>query len=260
MPRTEPAISAIIVARDEEEAIERCLRSIAWTEERIVVVDSATRDATAERARPLATEVVIRDWEGFVATKRFAAERTRCPWVLWLDADEEVDPELAEAIRSAVADPRGAVGFRMRRRNHYMGRLIRHGAWSRDSVLRLFARDRARWVDRLVHEEVRVDGPVADLSGRLDHWSYRDLRHHRQKIRVWSTLWAEQSQKSGKRAWIHDLLLRPPLRFVKGYFLKGGFLDGGAGLVLAYMDAVYVGTKYARLRELQRPGREKGEQ
>ena len=145
MQRFEPGISAIVIARDEEDGIERCLRSVAWADERIVIVDSATRDSTAEKARPLATDVVIRPWEGFVAAKRFAIERSSRPWILWLDADEAVDPELADAIRSAVADARGAAGFRLRRRNHYMGRVVSHGAWSGDSVLRLFARDRARW-------------------------------------------------------------------------------------------------------------------
>jgi glycosyltransferase involved in cell wall biosynthesis len=259
MPRSDPGISAIVIARDEEDGIERCLRSVAWADERIVVVDSATRDSTAERARPLATDVVIRPWEGFVAAKRFAVERSSRSWILWLDADEAVDPELADAIRSAVVRADGAAGFRLRRRNHYMGRVVSHGAWSGDSVLRLFARDRARWVDRLVHEEVEVDGRVENLPGHLDHWSYRDLGHHLEKIGSWAGLWAEQSINEGRRAGVHDLLLRPPIRFAKGYILKGGFLDGVAGLVLAFMDSVYVGSKYARLLEVQRARRGKGE-
>lgn len=249
MERSESGIGVIIIARDEEAGIERCLRSVIWAEERIVVVDAATRDATAEKARPLATDVVIRSWEGFVASKRFALGRSRRPWILSLDADEAIDPELAGAIRAAVANPCGAAGFRLRRRNHYLGRTIRHGVWSGDSVLRLFMRDRARYTERLVHEEVLVGGPVRELDGYLDHWSYRDLGHHLEKIQRWSTLWAEQGLKDKTRATPLDLLVRPPIRFAKGYLFKQGFRDGVAGLVLAFMDAVYVGMKYARLLE-----------
>ena len=110
-------ISAFVVARDEQDRIERCLRSLAWADERLVVVDAATRDATIEKARPLATDVVVHEWEGFSVTKRFGLSRTSHPWVLWIDADEQVTPELAAVIRSATTDPRGRVGFRLRRRN-----------------------------------------------------------------------------------------------------------------------------------------------
>jgi glycosyltransferase involved in cell wall biosynthesis len=259
METTEHGITVIVLARDEEEGIERCLESVSWSAERIVIVDSATRDATAEKARPLATEVVVRPWEGFVAAKRFAIERSHQPWIFWLDADEAVDPELAGAIRAAVLDPRGAAGFRMRRRNRYLGRVIRHGVWSGDSVLRLFLKERARWTERIVHEGVQVAGPVVCLAGRLDHWSYSDLGDHLGKIRTWSGLWAEQALREGVRARPLDLLLRPPIRFLKGYILKRGFLDGAAGVVLAFMDAVYVGMKYACLLEAQNARGRKGE-
>ncbi|MBD3160693.1 MAG: glycosyltransferase [Candidatus Latescibacteria bacterium] len=242
-------ISAFVAARDEEDRIVRCLRSLSWADERIVILDAATTDATAERARPLATDLVVRPWDGFAGVKRIALSRCRNDWVLWLDADEAVDPELATAIRAAVADPRGHAGFRMRRRNHYLGRIVRHGAWSNDRVLRLFRKDAARIVDRLVHEGVAVAGPVGDLDGALDHWSYRDLLHHQRKIATWSRLWAAEAKRAGRRAGPHDLLFRPPLRFLKGYVLKAGFLDGRAGLVLAFLDAVYVGMKYASLIE-----------
>lgn len=242
-------ISAFVLARDEEDRIERCLRSLAWTDERLVVVDAATRDATLERARPLATEVVVHEWEGFSATKRFAVSRTSHPWVLWIDADEEVTPALAEGIRRAVEDPRGRAGFRLRRRNRYLGKRIRHGTWSRDVVLRLFHREAGRFDDREIHESVVIDGRVGELEGFLDHDSYRDLAHHHRKIEIWARLWAAQAMRDGKRAGRCDLLFRPPLRLLKGYILKAGFLDGREGLILAFMDAVYVGMKYARLQE-----------
>lgn len=243
-------ISAFVAARDEEDRIARCLRSLSWADERIVLVDAATRDDTARRAAPLATDLVVRPWNGFAEAKRFALSRCAHPWIFWIDADEAVDETLAAAIRRAVDDPRGKAGFRVRRRNHYLGRVVRHGVWSNDRALRLFRRDLARIVERRVHEAVEVDGPVGDLDGALDHWSYRSLAHHHAKIALWSRLWAMQAASEGRSAGPLDLLLRPPLRFLKGYLLKAGFLDGRAGLVLAFLDAAYVGMKYATLLEI----------
>jgi glycosyltransferase involved in cell wall biosynthesis len=249
---SETGVSAIVIARDEEDRIEACLRSVQWADERIVVVDAATRDATADRARPLATDLIVRPWDGFVASRQFAILRARQPWIFWIDADEQMSAELAaSAIRAAHA-PRGKAGFRVRRRNSYLGRSMSHGAWSSDVVLRLFRKDAARFDERLVHESVRVDGAVGFLDGTLEHCSYRSLAHHWEKMGVWAGLWAEQAERDGRRAVALDILLRPPARFMKGYFLKAGFLDGTPGLVLAFMDAVYVGTKYSRLLERQR--------
>ncbi len=240
-------LAVIIVARDEEDRIEKCLRSVLWAGERVVVVDDSTSDATAKRAAPLATEVLIRPWEGFVASRQFALSRTRAPWILWLDADEAVSPELARSIRKAVRDPRDRAAFRIRRLNHYMGRVVRHGAWSGDRVVRLFRRDRAEFRGRLVHESLSIEGGVGELEGPLHHTSYRDLTHHWRKMGEWADLWCAQSIRDGKSASLLDPLVRPGIRFLKGYILKGGFLDGRAGLVLAVMDSVYVALKYARL-------------
>jgi glycosyltransferase involved in cell wall biosynthesis len=244
-------VSAFVLARDEEDRIEACLRSIAWADERLVIVDAATRDSTVERARSLATEILVRPWEGFSAARRFGVERTQHPWVFWIDADEEADGELSGAVRAAVRDPRGKVAFRVRRRMHYLGRPIRHGVWSGDRVVRLFRRGSAEFDARHVHEGLIVQGPVGELSGFLHHRSYRDLAHHWEKIGLWSALWAEEARRLGRRGHPHDVLLRPPIRFLKGYLLKAGFRDGAAGAVVAFMDAAYVGAKYARLLSLQ---------
>lgn len=251
MPEAGLGISAIIIARDEGDRIGTCLRSIPWADERIVVVDDRTRDATAAIARPLATEVITRQWDGFAEGKEFALSRAHHPWILWVDADEEVDADLASAIREAVLSPGENVGFRVRRLNIYLGHAIRHGAWSDDRVIRLFRRERGRFDDRRIHESVDLDGPATDLRGFLTHRSYRNLSHHWEKIGEWSRLWAEEAHSSGKRGHPWDLIFRPVLRFLKGYFFKAGFLDGSVGVILAFMDAAYVGVKYARLLELQ---------
>ena len=156
------------------------------------------------------------------------------------------------AIRGRSPIRADGSGFRIRRRNHYLGRVIAHGAWSSDVVLRLFRKD-AGALRRSARARVgpRSTVPSAISQGRLEHRSYRNLAHHWEKMGVWADLWAEQALRDGRRATRWDLLLRPPARFVKGYLLKAGFLDGAPGLVLAFMDAVYVGTKYARLLERQ---------
>lgn len=251
------SLALIVVARDEEDRIEACLRSAGWAGERIVVVDDATADATAERARPLATDLVVRPWDGFVPAKRFAISRTRAPWILWLDADETISDELARSIRAALAAPGDAAGFRARRLNRYLGRVVRHGAWSGDRVVRLFRRDRADFDDRFVHEGLRVEGKIVDLPGVIHHASYRDLSHHWRKIGEWADLWCAQAARDRKSATILDPTLRPIGRFIKGYLFKGGFLDGRAGLVLAVMDSVYVAIKYARLLEERERARTK---
>jgi glycosyltransferase involved in cell wall biosynthesis len=248
---SDSGVSAIVVARDEEDRIEGCLRSVLWADERIVIVDAATHDATADRARPLATDLVVRPWEGFGGTRNFAIQRARGPWVFWIDADERADRRLGEAVLRAAADPQGRRGFRVRRRNRYLGRAMMHGAWSSDVVLRLFRKDSGRLDDRLVHESVVVEGPIGEVEGALEHESYRDLAHHWEKMGRWADLWAEQAMRDGRRAHAWDIALRPGARFVRGYLLKAGFLDGAPGLVLAFMDAVYAGTKYARLLERQ---------
>ncbi|MDM7915234.1 MAG: glycosyltransferase family 2 protein [Candidatus Eisenbacteria bacterium] len=198
--------------------------------------------------------VIVRPWEGFAGSKRFAIARARHRWILWLDADERIDPDLAAACAAATAEPRGKAGFWMRRRSRYLGREIRHGNWGIDSVLRLFDRERARIDDRSVHEQVRVDGPTARLRGILWHESYRDVAHHFEKIGEWSRLWAEQARAEGRRTTALDLLFRPPLRFVKGYLVRGGFRDGRTGLVVAVMDALYAGMKYTALLEAEKRG------
>lgn len=252
MPQEPPGsvpVSVIVIARDEEDRIGPCLRSVAWAAERIVVVDDRTVDATAAIARDLATRVAILPWAGFSGTKRAAVAMASLSWILWIDADERVDDPLASAIRSQPWNTRDFAAFRVRRRNRYLGRVMRHGNWGRDRVVRLFHRDRASFTESAVHEELAVRGTIGDLEGCIDHEPYRDLAHHREKLGLWSGLWAAQAAAAGRRAHVTDLLLRPAGRFLKGYVARAGFLDGREGFTLACMDGIYAWTKYATLME-----------
>jgi glycosyltransferase involved in cell wall biosynthesis len=249
------ALSVCIITRNEEYNIEACLRSASFADEWIVV-DSHSEDRTREIAESLGARVCRRDWTGFADQKRFAIAQASHEWVLLLDADERVSPELRTAILAAIAAPGAVDGYTMPRLNHYMGRAIRHGGWYPDRKLRLFRKHAAHIEDVDVHERVRVTGTVHALNGNLLHYSYRSLSHHLGTIDRYTTLAAQQKHGRGQRATLIDLTLRPWGKFVRMYILRAGFLDGLPGFVIALMGGYYVFLKYAKLRELQLVGNE----
>lgn len=246
-PSQGPPVSACIVTRDEEDRLGACLDSLAWCDE-ILVVDSHSKDGTRELAATRGARVIERDWPGHVAQKEFAVRAARHDWVLCVDADERVAPELREAIeqvrRGGFA---GAAGYELSRVSRYLGRWIRHGTWYPDWKLRLFDRRRGAWGGRDPHDRVSVKGAVRRLGGELRHEPYRSFADHLQTIDRYTTITAEQMQREGRRARWLDVVVRPPARFWVFYVLRRGFLDGWRGLLLAYLAAHYVRLKYAKL-------------
>jgi glycosyltransferase involved in cell wall biosynthesis len=247
-----PAVSACIVTRDEEDRLPECLASLAWCDE-ILVVDSHSTDRTREVAAEVGARVVERDWPGHVAQKEFAVRAARHDWVFCIDADERVSKELADEI--AVHRSRGfagCAGYSMPRRSSYLGRWIRHGTWYPDRKLRLFDRRHGGWSGRDPHDRVEVAGRVEALRGALLHHPYRSLEDHLATIDRYTTITAGELHREGRRAHLHDLVLRPPLRFLSFYLLRLGCLDGWRGLLLAYLAAHYVRLRYAKLWLLER--------
>ena len=245
-------ISACIVACDEADRIGDCLASLAFCDE-LLVVDSHSRDATREIAAAAGARVIERDWPGHVAQKEFAIRAARHDWVLCLDADERVSPELRgqiEALRAAGFP--GCAGYRMPRRSSYLGRWIRHGGWVPDRKLRLFDRRRGRWAGSDPHDRVSVDGAVAGLRGEILHHPYRSLAEHLETIDRYTAISAQHLYEAGRRARLLDLALRPAWRFVRFYVIQLGLLEGWRGLVLAALAAHYVRLKYAKLLVAQR--------
>ena len=210
----------------------------------LVVVDSGSTDRTLEIARALADRVIEQPWLGFGPQKQFAVEQAGSEWVLSLDADEALSPELVQEI-SALDFSKD--GYELPRRSWYLGRWITHGTWGPDPVLRLFRRDRGRFSPDLVHETVLLDGTRDRLTGALDHWPYRDLSHHHAKIDALSTLAAERMFAEGRRASWGSLALKPGFEFRRSYVLRAGFLDGTPGLIAAGMHAHYNFLKQAKL-------------
>jgi glycosyltransferase involved in cell wall biosynthesis len=246
---TRPPISVCVVAMNEEDNIADCLASADFVDERIVV-DSHSKDATRERAAASGARVIERDWPGHVEQKNFAIDQAANDWVLCLDADERVSPELKASILAALERGDLPDGFEMARRTWYLGRWIRRGGWYPDVKLRLFRRSKGRWGGVNPHDHARVEGRVVRLDGDLLHYSYRSISDHLRSIDVFTTIAAKEKLKAGRRAGIVDLTLRPFGKFLRMYVLKLGFLEGAAGFVVAATGAFYVFLKYAKLREL----------
>ncbi|MCI0342010.1 MAG: glycosyltransferase family 2 protein [Planctomycetales bacterium] len=256
--RAGPRLSVAVIVQDEERNLEACLESVKFADE-IVVVDSHSTDRTAEIARRFTDRVFQREYQGQVDKKNHAVEKCANDWVLSVDADERVSPELAAEIRETLARGGDAAGFQIRRRTFYMGREIRHGEWNPDWVLRLFDRRRGRFGGTDPHDRVEVSGPVARLSGTMDHHPYRDFAHQIARVQHFSTLAAKAFHEQGRRAGLWMMLVRPWFRFVKGYLLKLGFLDGIPGLAIATASGFYAFARAVKLWELQRAAVPKGQ-
>jgi glycosyltransferase involved in cell wall biosynthesis len=242
-----PALSVVVITYNEEERLRQTLASVAWADE-IVVVDGGSDDKTVEIAREFTDHVVVRPWEGFARQKNAAIERARGEWILSLDADEEVSPELGEEIRRTIAAP-AADGYAVPRRNIFWGRWVRHGRLYPDWQLRLFRRGRGRFVERPVHESVQIDGPVARLAAPLIHRSYRDVADFLTRANRYTSLAAEEWVRAGRTVHAHDLVLRPLGRFLSMYVRHAGFLDGWRGFLLAVLYAYYVFLRSAKVWE-----------
>ena len=253
MPETPTPLSACIITLNEADRIEACIDSLAFCAE-IVVVDSGSSDATRELAAAKGARVVVHQFAGYRAQKDFAVQSAQHDWVLCLDADERVSPELRDAIEAQRAHAfEGAAGYRFARATNYFGAYLRHGNAYPDRVRRLFDRRRGGWRgDREIHEHVTIDGPVATLAGDLLHDAYRSLDDQLRRLERYASMMAEHMHARGRRARWWNIVLNPWWRFVRGYVLRLGFLDGWRGLVFAYVEANYVRQKFIKLWLLNR--------
>lgn len=241
-------VSATIITLNEEANIRGLLETLDWVDE-IIVSDSGSTDRTVDICRDFGATVFTDDWLGFGGQKNLCAERASNLWVLNLDADERVTPELKESIGRALKDPLS--GYRMARKNYFGGRWIRYCGWYPDYHLRLYRKDHGAFNEREVHEGVRVRGPVGTLKGDILHYSYRDISDYLLRMDRYSTLAASQMYKEGRRASAIDILFRPKVMFLKMYVLKLGFLEGDFGLILSSLYSSYTTAKYIKLKELE---------
>lgn len=244
-------ISACITCYNEEAKIRRCLESLTWCDE-IVVVDNFSEDRTVEICKEYTDRVFTHEWLGYIGQKNLIKDKASHPWVFFLDADEEVSPRLREEILAEFdKGPSSFAGYQFPRQVYYLGKWIRHGVWYPDIKLRLFQRERGKSSGREPHDHVEVDGPVKTLKSPIWHYTYDGIHDHVRQINRFSTITAEEKYKEGTRfSWL-DLIFRPPWRFFRGYFIRGGLLEGFHGLIIALLAAFEVAIKYAKLRELE---------
>ncbi len=277
-------LSVVIITYNEEANIGRTLASvqslIANGRGEIIVVDSGSTDHTVEIAKSYGARVSVEEWKGFAAQKNSAIEKATGYWILSLDADEELEPDLIDELAShkdvnAVNRAEGSrnwcltleqagtsnldkikglpIGYWISRKNHFLGRRIKHGGFWPDPKLRLFRRDAGRFEDRAVHEDVRVNGPTGQLHSALVHHSYPTLSDYLDHMNRYSSLGAEMIAAKGTvRFSTFNIIARPLATFLYNYIFRLGFLDGREGLLLHLYHAVYVAWKYAKAWELAR--------
>jgi glycosyltransferase involved in cell wall biosynthesis len=243
-------LTVITLTLNEAHNIGPCLESVRWADE-ILVIDSGSTDNTLTLARTFTPHIFTITWEGYGAARNFALGKATGDWILWLDADERVTPDLAEEIRHILAvNPPAIDGYSISRRAYFLGRWIRHSGWYPGRVTRLFRRGKGTFSETRVHEQLRTEGTVVQTQHDLLHLTDPDLAHYLQKFNRYTSLAAQDMAASGRRFSLLDVSLRPVFQFIKMYLLRRGFLDGLEGFILAVLSSAYVFTKYAKLWEL----------
>jgi glycosyltransferase involved in cell wall biosynthesis len=245
-----PGVSVTIITLNETAHIGAAIDSASWADE-VIVVDAGSSDDTVAIARGRGARVETRAWTGWVEQKNYAAGLAAHDWIFSLDADERIPPDLASEVRTLLTAEPPYRGYRVPRVTFHLGRWIRTTDFYPDFQTRLYDRRAARWHGRYVHESVAVDGPAGQLVNELQHYSYRDLRDHLDRINHYTTLAAKQMHENGRRAGVMDLLLHPPAAFLRNYVLRRGFADGSVGLTLSLVNSYAVLLKFAKLWELQ---------
>ena len=257
-PSRRATLSVAIITLNEEANLTRTLASVAWADD-LVVVDSGSTDGTEAIARTHGARFIREPWRGFAAQKNLAIDLCTSDWVLSLDADEVVGPELAATIHRALASaPSARTAYSLARRNHFLGRWIRHGGYYPDAKLRLFPRGLARFPETPVHETVAFEGHVERLNGDLLHDAYPTLGGYLEHMQRYSTLGADLAVERGHTgrglfSFLNGVLLNPLVTFLYNYVVRLGMLDGREGLLLHLYHSSYVSWKYAKAWEHARP-------
>ncbi|MFI5104441.1 MAG: glycosyltransferase family 2 protein [Terriglobales bacterium] len=248
-------LSVCIITLNEEANIVRTLQSVKDIADEIVVVDSGSTDATVGLVRQFGAKIFVEPWKGFARQKNSALEKASCDWILSLDADEEVSPELAASIKALLKPGQAPqfAGYTMNRRNMYFGKWIRRSGYYPDPKLRLIRRGAAEFELRDVHEDMKMQSPLGHLSGDLIHHAYPTLESFIEHANRYSSLGAGMVVRERKVGFsVVNIVFRPLVRFIWAYFFRLGFLDGREGLLVLMNHAAYVSWKYAKAWERSR--------
>ncbi len=252
-------LSVCIISFNEEKNIARCLDSVKNIADEIVVIDSLSTDKTEAICKEYAVKFIHQPFLGYGKQKNFALDHTSNNFVLSLDADEALSPELDKAIRKIKKQPVLADAYSMNRLNFFCDKFIRHGHWYPDKKIRLINKQKGRWTDAELHEKIEINPgtSVQHLNADILHYTYYSIEEMILQGNKFSTIAAQEKFNQNKKAGLFDLLIHPFWSFFTGYILKAGFLDGLYGFIIAKTDAYFTFLKYAKLIRLQRINRKK---
>jgi glycosyltransferase involved in cell wall biosynthesis len=245
------SLSVILITKNEADNIRACIESVSWADE-IIVVDSGSTDVTVTIARELGAQVHEHDWPGFGVQKNRALGYASKDWVLSLDADERVTPELRTEIEAILRSAQTQDSYLVPRLSNYCGRFMYHSGWYPDLLPRLFRRGKARFSDDLVHERLVVEGSSGKLKGLLLHYAFDGMEEVLHKVNQYSTAGAAMMHKRGRKASLSGAVLRGLWSFFRTYILRGGILDGREGFMLAVSNAEGTYYRYLKLMLLNR--------
>lgn len=243
-------LTVLTLVPDNCDRLPKCLSSVKWADDLFCVVDARASDDTVALARQYSEHVVVHEYVNAATQRNWALPQIETEWTLVLDADEWVSEPLAVRIREIIAEVGSLDGYDILRHSYFLGKLIRHCGWHRDYNLRLFRTQQGRYLDKRVHSKVVVDGEVGKINEVMYHDTYRTFDEFFTTFQRFTTWGAQDAFEQGKRARLHDILLRPVQRFLKMYLWRRGFLDGYHGAVLCGLSAFSVFTKYAKLWRL----------
>lgn len=243
-------ISAAIITYNEESNIKRCMDSLDFVDE-IIIVDSLSSDNTCKIAKDLGAIIIDQKFLGHIAQKQLAVDNCNNEWILSLDADEEVSKELKKEILALISKPLKHDAYLMPRVSFHLGAWIRHGGWYPDAKIRLFNKTKAHWGGYNPHDKVIVNGTVGKLKGDLKHYVFDNLRHNVDTNNSYSSIMAEDLNKNNKKFSFLKLIFKPLGKFLETYIYKRGFLDGMPGFIIAIGAAYSMFLKFAKLWEAQ---------
>jgi (heptosyl)LPS beta-1,4-glucosyltransferase len=251
-------LSVVMIAKNAADLLPECLASVAWADE-IVLLDSGSRDHTVDVARTAGAKVFVdTDWQGYGIQRQRAQSFATCDYVLMIDTDERVTPELQQSLQSVLTSPQPGAVYSIARRNYFLGRFMRHSGWYPDRVMRLYERERYQYNSNLVHESLDcAHAEVINLQGDLRHLTCRDFASFQRKQLSYATAWAQERHQRGKKASLAGIFAHTLGAFLKTLVLRAGILDGKQGWLLAVVNAQYTFNKYTELWALNRGYSEK---
>jgi len=239
-------ITAIIPTLNEEENIEHAIKSVGFADE-IIVIDSYSTDTTISLVKKHKVTLIQRVFDDYSSQKNFAISKAKHPWIYVLDADERVTPELRKEILETVKNPNDYVGFDVYRTFYFAGKKLKYSGYQHDKVIRLFRKDKCKYNGRKVHEHIEANGDVGFLKNKIEHYTYRNYNHFIEKLNRYAGIDAEILFEKGKSVNAFHLLIKPPVRFIIHYFIKGGIFDGFPGFMISVVMAYGVLARYVKL-------------